>query len=226
MSRIVYGTKLHTADLNDSFCEITSLNRVNASIFGASGSNQTTTGSIATGSSILTLSSPIDFANGQGIRIDGAGTDGDGTRLIATIIAGAGSTTLILSKPADTSVTAANVWHDDTAAIQSAINFLAANGGGQVDFGAGQFNLGGAPQRPSTVNAILTLPMIALGSDISIGFRGTAAIGITGRTCRTFRQPTEPCFSFPTPAQAPMPTLSPVSRRRSSTTIRLPGLAG
>lgn len=42
--------------------------------FGASGSDQTTTGSITAGSNILTLTEPIDFQDGQGILILGAGS--------------------------------------------------------------------------------------------------------------------------------------------------------
>jgi hypothetical protein len=41
--------------------------------FGASGSNQTTTGSIDAGSNVLLVSDPIDFVDGQGISIIGAG---------------------------------------------------------------------------------------------------------------------------------------------------------
>lgn len=41
--------------------------------FGASGSMQSTTGTVAAGTPTLLLASPIDFATGQGIRIDGAG---------------------------------------------------------------------------------------------------------------------------------------------------------
>jgi len=41
--------------------------------FNASGSNQSTTGSISAGSNILTLASAIDFKNGQGISIAHAG---------------------------------------------------------------------------------------------------------------------------------------------------------
>jgi len=40
----------------------------------ASGSSQTTTGTATGGASALTLAAAIDFANGQGIRIDGAGS--------------------------------------------------------------------------------------------------------------------------------------------------------
>ena len=41
--------------------------------FGASGSNENTTGSITASGNILTLSEPIDFKNGQGISVVGAG---------------------------------------------------------------------------------------------------------------------------------------------------------
>lgn len=41
--------------------------------FGASGSSESTTGSITAGSSVLTLASPIDFQNGQGISVANAG---------------------------------------------------------------------------------------------------------------------------------------------------------
>lgn len=41
--------------------------------YGASGSAQTTTGSITAASSTLTLTAALDFVNGQGIRIDHAG---------------------------------------------------------------------------------------------------------------------------------------------------------
>src|SRR6202789_3172581 len=41
--------------------------------YGASGSNQVTTGNINSGSAALTLTAPIDFVNGQGIAIFGAG---------------------------------------------------------------------------------------------------------------------------------------------------------
>ena len=46
---------------------------VNVKDFGASGSVATTTGSISSGGSALTLASAQDFANGQAVRINGAG---------------------------------------------------------------------------------------------------------------------------------------------------------
>jgi len=46
---------------------------INAKDFGASGSNTATTGTINAGSAALTLAAAIDFANGQGIRVNHAG---------------------------------------------------------------------------------------------------------------------------------------------------------
>lgn len=46
---------------------------INVKWFGASGSTQTTTGSITAGSAILTLASALDFKNGQGITVNHAG---------------------------------------------------------------------------------------------------------------------------------------------------------
>ena len=43
------------------------------SIASASGSLQQTTGSMTAGSATLTLASALDFANGQGLRVTGAG---------------------------------------------------------------------------------------------------------------------------------------------------------
>lgn len=87
--------------------------------FGASGSSESTTGSITAGSSVLTLASPIDFQNGQGISVAGAGASG--ALLVSTIDSGAGTTTLTLADAAGTTVSAATVQHDDTTAIQDAM---------------------------------------------------------------------------------------------------------
>lgn len=57
---------------------------INVTYFGASGSAQTTTGTIAASTVTLTLSSALDFVNGEGVMIPGAG---------ATFSAGAPSAT-------------------------------------------------------------------------------------------------------------------------------------
>ncbi len=151
--------------------------RVDAAAFYASGSNQQTTGTIASGSNVLTLAAPLDFLNGQGVRVPGAGTGGNGSQLLATILSGAGTTSLTLSASATASVSAVTVFHDDTAAVLAMLSYAQANNGIQVDFGAGQYNIGGSPQNPSTSNAILPLPAVTFGSDYTIDFRGTAGVG-------------------------------------------------
>lgn len=92
--------------------------------FGASGSNASTTGSITSGSNVLTTTSVLaDAANGQDISVAGAGASG--ALLVTTILAGAGTTTLYLVANAGTTVSDAAVTHDDTAAIQSAVTAAA-----------------------------------------------------------------------------------------------------
>ena len=94
---------------------------VDVRAYNASGSTQTTVGSInAPYLTTLNLGAAIDFKNGQGIRVYGAGAGG--ASLITTIVSGAGTPTLTLANAASTPVTGKWVYHDDTAAIQAAID--------------------------------------------------------------------------------------------------------
>lgn len=235
--------------INENVSRISDIG-VNVKKYGASGSAQTTTGTISAGSQTLTLTSAIDFKNGQGIAIAHAGAactlptpsaptvtqtgatgsdtqqyqivalDGLGgcsaassptvittgysslsstnyntvswnavpgavayavygrhaaniallaitantswndtgvasinvpwipynppsvsqsDALITTIVSGGGTTTLTLATAAGTSVTNASVQHDDTAAIQNAINNTPA--GGQLIIPSGTYNI-------------------------------------------------------------------------------------
>jgi len=142
--------------------------------FNASGSSTTTTGTITSGSSTLTLASAIDFKNGQGIAIAGAGASG--ALLVTSIVSGAGTTTLTLANSAGTSVSNANVYHDDTVAIQNAINSLATTGG-TVYFPTGVYNVNNAGAKASTnnYNTLLPVPYISTGTTeapITIAFVG------------------------------------------------------
>lgn len=116
---------------------------INVKGFGASGSATTTTGSINASSATLTLASAIDFVNGQGILVAGAGASG--ADLVTTISSGAGTTTLTLANNAGTTVAAVLTQHDDTVAIQAAINSIntGAVGGGTVDFPDGTYRVNG-----------------------------------------------------------------------------------
>lgn len=110
--------------------------------YGASGSAESTTGTISLSSpNVLTLASAIDFKNGQGISVAGAGASG--ALLVTTILAGAGTTTLYLVANASTAVTGATVNHDDTAAIQAAVD-AAAVSGSKVYLPQGQYMISSA----------------------------------------------------------------------------------
>jgi len=93
--------------------------RVDVRAYDASGSEEATTGGITTGTYQLTLAAIKDFRNGQGIKVAGAGAAG--VDLVTTIGSGEGTLILTLDDAASTTVAAANVYHDDTAAIQAAI---------------------------------------------------------------------------------------------------------
>lgn len=97
---------------------------INVKNFGASGSDQSTTGTINNGSDSLSVASVIDFEIGHGISIKGAGTNGvDLVTKVTDISAG----TLTLQDQAGASVTDAVVNHDDTVAIQNAIDSLSTD---------------------------------------------------------------------------------------------------
>jgi hypothetical protein len=115
--------------------------------YGVSGSAQTTTGSIVSGSNQLALASALDFKNGEGITISGAGPQGG--PLNSTIVSGAGSTTLTLSATAATSVAGSTVMHNDTLAIQSCLSKVPS--GSTVLFPNGQYNIDAAIQIPSNI---------------------------------------------------------------------------
>jgi len=100
--------------------------QVNVKEFGASGSNQETTGSIAAGQTLLTVAGAIDFEVGQGIAIAKAGVGGN-TPHVTTIVAING-TDLTLADPALSSVTDTPVRHDDGQTIQDAIDALPISG--------------------------------------------------------------------------------------------------
>lgn len=127
---------------------------VNVKGYNASGSSTTTTGSITSGTATLTLAAAIDFANGQGILVAGAGAAG--ADLVTTISSGAGTTTLTLATNAGTTVSGVLTQHDDTVAIQAAINAVnvPSAGGGTVEFPDGVYRVNG-PINVAQGNSIL-----------------------------------------------------------------------
>jgi hypothetical protein len=100
--------------------------------FGASGEGDTTTtGSITSGLKALTVASTSTFAAGQGISIAGAGAAG---ATLVTTVSSISGLTITLADAASTTVAGAVVSHDDTVAIQAAIDAAEAAGGGLIKF--------------------------------------------------------------------------------------------
>lgn len=156
--------------------------------YGASGSAQTTTGTVAAGSKTLTLAGPIDFANGQGISVVGAGAAG--ALLVTSIVGGAASTTLTLAAAAGTTVNAAAVQHDDTAAIQSALAVVGADPSlGLVLITEGTYRVSSTLSIPNSV------AIAGKGSALSVlrwsGSAGHTVIGTAALTAQS------PAFSAP-----------------------------
>lgn len=138
--------------------------------FKASGIPDAGTGSINSGNSVLTMNTfPSGYLMayywkvGQGILVAGAGVAG--ADLITTVTA-VGSTTITLATPASTTVAAVRVQHDDTAAIQAAINNV-ANGNTHIWF----------PEGGYLVTSTLTIPTVQEGR--SLIFSGTGKSGST-----------------------------------------------
>jgi len=89
------------------------------SIYNGAGVITTTTGSISSGNNALTVVSASGWLVGMGIAVHGAG--GGGAELITTVSNILGNT-FTLAASASTTVSGATVNHDDTLAIQAAIN--------------------------------------------------------------------------------------------------------
>lgn len=112
---------------------------VTSSTYKASGSATTTTGDITNATPTLTVASATSFAIGQGIRVAGAGV---ASADLVTTISNIAGTTFTLADNASTTVVGAVVSHDDTAAIQAAID-AAVTAGQPVYIPAGNYRVSG-----------------------------------------------------------------------------------
>ena len=126
---------------------------VDVRTYGASGSNESTTGGITTGTAQLTLAAVKDFRNGQGIAVAGAGAAG--VLLVTTITSGEGTLILTLDDNASTTVAAAAVTHADSPNIDLATVAIAAAGGGCLLFPPGTYNIGANTTIPITTQLFL-----------------------------------------------------------------------
>jgi hypothetical protein len=137
--------------------------------WGASGSGATFTGRMSAGSQFLTITAGTlpsqiqDFQPGQGILIAGAGSGG--TDLV-TIVQDSNGPKIRTVDAGVTTVTSAVVMHDETHAIQLAINASFDAGGAVILFPDGIYNING----PFTdFNSILKIPF-------QPGFPGNVAL--------------------------------------------------
>lgn len=127
-----------------------------ATDFGASGSGAKFTGGIAASSNQLTVAGSHDFEVGHGIFITGAGPSG--ADLLTKVDAIAGNV-ITLHVAASTARPSTNVQHDDTVALQNAINIIVSAGGGTLKFPTPSYYRVNGPFGAN--NSILTAPFIA-----------------------------------------------------------------
>ena len=138
--------------------------------FNASGIPNDGTASVSATSSTVTMNTfPSGFAMkyywkvGQGVLIAGAGVAGADLKTTVTAV---GSTTITIATPASTTVSAVRIQHDDTVALQAAVN-NAANGNTQIWF----------PEGGYIITAPITIPAIAEGRSLILA--GTGKSGST-----------------------------------------------
>lgn len=97
--------------------------------FGAKPSTEATTGSITSGSNILTVASTIDFAVGDGVAVKTA----ENSYFVANITE-ISDQSITLDQAASVSIINAIVQHDNTDAINNAFAYVVNDGGGVVYF--------------------------------------------------------------------------------------------
>lgn len=102
----------------------------------------TTTGNISAGTAGLIALSEAFVATckvNMGIRVTGSGLAG--VDLVTTIAAMASATSLTLADNASATVSGTNVYHDEDAGLQAAIDAASKSGGGVVELPMGTFRL-------------------------------------------------------------------------------------
>ena len=144
--------------------------------FGVSASASTFNGNISSGSNILALNtSAHDFVVGQGINIAGAGTLAtvSGNVLVSKITAISGAS-ITIQDNATATVSNAVVKHDDTVALQTAINTVFNANGGELIIAPGTYRVNGPF---NSIKSILRVPYspVSGGPIVGIKIKGMAA---------------------------------------------------
>ena len=154
------------------------------STFNASGSKRTFTGAISAGAlTTLTLSVASDFVVEQGILIKGAGSNSGIAGALLTKVDAIDATKKIITlhDAASAAVTAVadNVQHDETVAVQTAINYVISQNGGTLLADAGFFRLNGPL---NDIGSLLKFPLRSIQSafNVAICIRGTLPLASPG----------------------------------------------
>lgn len=126
--------------------------------FHASGSAAQTSGSMASGSQILTGIDASSFKPGQGVFVENGGLEGSGNDLIPTVQTILSPTSLQLSAPSVRAVNDLLVQHDDQIAMRNAFLYGYLNGGKTSDvyIPNGEYRMNKAFD--TNANALLSLP--------------------------------------------------------------------
>jgi hypothetical protein len=119
--------------------------------FAASGSTATYTCAATAASLTVTCTTATDYQAGQTILIPGAGAAG--AAYYGTVSSAAGTVLTLTGTPPATTVASATVQHDDTAAVQAAVNAASARGGAKVRAPAGVYNVLG-PMKTTVTGAL------------------------------------------------------------------------
>jgi hypothetical protein len=167
---------------------------VNVKNFGASGSKLQATGSIESGSNLLTVATGADgdaflaqAIVGNGVYLLGAGSQGNGTALVGIISAKAGRILTLVTvrggstaKNASATVSGALLQFDDTDALNEAIAFVlnSAERGGRLNCPAGWYRINKGFD--SVTNSILTMPYFQYTDTRYLGIFGDWAVSMWG----------------------------------------------
>jgi hypothetical protein len=144
------------------------------------------------GSTSITVANATSYSAGQGILISGAGTSGTNNGDYVGVIQSVSSNTITISPATGTTVSSgANVQHDDTNAIQTAISVASINQNVSLIFPDGLYQVNGPLQNTGTANCILQVPTELYFSGGTGGtgiWYPTVVVGMKGVTSPPFSE--------------------------------------
>ncbi|MES2620173.1 MAG: hypothetical protein V4615_04905 [Bacteroidota bacterium] len=162
--------------------DVANLRQFNVKNYGASGSAQSTTGSVTASSYTVTVASAIDFKVGQYIAIKGASNVTYAQFHVSRIVAIAG-TTVTMANPATVTVSNVVVKHCDQKPIRDAVEAAKAAGGGVVYFPNGYYRQCSTPVASGANKYYhITIPL----TEGNVGADGWSTIAFEGETMTAY----------------------------------------